>query len=79
VLLSTFDTSGYATSLAVSGNKLALSSGGGGIYLFDVSIPSKPQLLQHLTSCGYTNTVKFMDNKLVVGARDQGILIYEIK
>ncbi len=26
VLLSTFDTSGYATSLAVSGNKLALSS-----------------------------------------------------
>jgi len=36
-------------------------------------------LLQHLTSCGYTNTVKFMDDKLVVGARDQGILIYEIK
>ncbi len=79
VLLSTFDTSGYATSLAISGNKLAVSSGGGGVYLFDISIPSQPKLIQHLTSCGYTNTVKFMDDRLVVGARDQGILIYKIK
>jgi hypothetical protein len=63
----------------VSGNKAAISTGSGGVYLFDVSNPAQPVLLQHLSSCGYANTVRFMDDKLVVATRDQGILVYRIK
>ena len=79
VLLATYNTVGYATALDVSGSKVAVSSTSGGIYLFDVSNPASPVLLQRLTSCGYVNSVKFLgDNQLVVGSRDQGILIYGI-
>jgi len=78
-LLSTFDTSGYATSVDFSGDKVAVSSGSGGVYLLDISDPANPTLLEHLTSCGYSNVVKFADDKLVVGTRDQGVLIYKLR
>jgi hypothetical protein len=79
VLLSTMNTSGYATQVDIKGDKVAVSSGSGGVYLYDVADPAAPVLLQRLTSCGYSNTVKFMGNKLVVGHRDQGILVYKVQ
>jgi hypothetical protein len=74
-----YNTTGYATSLDVMGNLVAVSSGVGGVYLFDVANPSEPVLLEHLTSCGYTNMVKFHNGKLLVAARDQGVLVYNIE
>ncbi len=78
LLVKTFDTSGYATTVDVQGNLAAVSSGGGGVYLFDVSTPGNPVLKQNLSSAGYTNNAKFYQGKLVVAARDQGVLIYAI-
>lgn len=78
VVVSNFDTVGYATSVDVKGNLVVISSGAGGVYLFDVSIPSQPKLLQRLTSCGYVNDARFYANKLVVAGRDEGMLFYSI-
>lgn len=78
LLVKTFDTTGYASSIDVQGSLAAVSSGGGGIYLFDVSAPGNPVLKQNLRSAGYTNNAKFLAGKLVVAARDQGILVYKI-
>lgn len=78
LLVKTFDTTGYATSIDVAGNLAALSSGSGGIYLFDVSTPGNPVLKENLRSAGYTNNAKFNQGKLIVAARDQGILIYSM-
>lgn len=78
LLVKTYDTTGYATSIDVAGNLAVVSSGGGGIYLFDVSTPGNPILKQNLSSAGYTNNAKFHQGKLIVAARDQGVLIYAI-
>ena len=79
LLVHTFDTTGYATSIDIMGSLAAVSSGSGGIYLFDISNPSSPILKQNLRSAGYTNNAKFNKGKLVVASRDQGVLIYAIK
>lgn len=78
VLASSFDTSGYATTIDVSGALAAVSSGSGGVYLFDISSPQVPALKQRLSDIGYTNNAKFALGKLYVAARDRGILIYDI-
>nr|HPI25609.1 hypothetical protein [Candidatus Cloacimonadota bacterium] len=58
--------------------KLAVSSGSGGVYFFDVTDPANPKLIQRITECGYANTVAFVDNQLVIASRDEGILFYDI-
>ncbi len=77
-LVWSFDTTGYATKIELNASYAALSSGGGGIYLFDISVPSHPVLKQQLLSAGYTKNVKFLDDKLIVASRDQGVLVYAI-
>ncbi len=78
VLVSGFDTTGYATSIDVKDNLAVVSSGSGGVYLFDVSNPANLILKQRITAAGYTNNAIFSGDKVIVAARDQGILIYKI-
>ena len=77
--VSRFDTKGYATSVDVKDNLALVSSGSGGVYLFDVSNPAKPVLKENITSAGYTNNAIFYKYKVVVAARDKGVMVYKFK
>jgi len=72
------DTIGLATSIDIKDNRAVVSSGSGGVYLFDISNPTTHQLLNRLTSAGFTNQAKFYEDKLIVAGRDTGISIYKI-
>jgi len=65
------DTSGYAQGLDVSGNLLALASGGGGIYLYDISNPLNPKYLDRIDDqvIGYTYRAEFKNNYLFVATK----------
>lgn len=77
--VSRFDTKGYATSIDIKDNLALVSSGSGGVYLFDVSNPAKPVLKENITSAGYTNNAIFYKYKVVVAARDKGVMVYKFK
>jgi hypothetical protein len=75
--VSRFDTKGYATSIDIKDNLVLVSSGSGGVYLFDVSNPAKPLLKENITSAGYTNNAIFYKDKVVVAGRDKGVMVYK--
>lgn len=77
VLVGGYDTTGHATFVDYSQGHVAISSGGGGVYLFDVSDPAAPKLKERITECGYVNSVKMEGNILIVGSRDEGVFFYE--
>ncbi len=77
--VSRFDTKGYATSVDLKDNLALVSSGSGGVYLFDVSNPAKPILKENITSAGYSNKAIFYKYKVVVAARDKGVVVYKFK
>jgi len=56
-----------------------VSSGGGGVYVFNVANPSNPVLEENITDCGYVNKVKYYQNRVLVASRDMGLLIYNIE
>ena len=73
-----YDTSGYAKQLAYSQDYVALASGGGGIYLFDISDKTNISLFGHIDDdeIGYTYRTKFFAETLYVGTRNG---IYQLK
>ena len=75
-LIFSYDTAGYAQSIAVKDDLLAVGSGGGGVYLFDISDPAEMKFLDRIDDevIGYTREVAFYGDKLYVGSRDLGIL-----
>ncbi|MCB5233634.1 MAG: hypothetical protein LHW60_00080 [Candidatus Cloacimonetes bacterium] len=77
VLVGSYDTTGHATFVDYSRGHVALSSGGGGAYLLDVSNPAAPKLKERITECGYVNSVKMSGDILIVGSRDEGVFFYE--
>jgi len=72
---------GRATTLDIDDTHLYLAIGsdnGGGLYLFDISQPSQPTQISHLSrnSIGYTiNKVMFAGDKLYVASRELGIVV----
>ncbi len=73
-----FDTIGYAQSLDIDSenNLLSVASGGGGVYVFHLNYPKKPELIGRLDSSqiGYTNITKIHKGKVLIGSRENGIV-----
>ena len=67
---------GNAVSLDLSDRYLALGTSNGGVYLFDISSPANPKLLDRLrfNQVGYLFKVKFYRNELFVASREFGII-----
>jgi hypothetical protein len=65
------DTSGYAQSIAVENSLLAVGSGGGGVYVYDVSDIYNPEYLGRIstTKIGYTQVVKIKNNEIYAGTK----------
>ncbi|NLN35726.1 MAG: hypothetical protein GX157_07000, partial [Candidatus Cloacimonetes bacterium] len=78
VQVAEFIGTGYASDIAISGDTVAISSGGGGCYVFDVSNPTDPKMIQQITEGGYVNTLNMVDDTLIVGTRDNGIYFYKM-
>ncbi len=78
-----YDTSGYAQSLDIDSenNLLSVASGGGGVYVFHLNYPQKPELIGRLDSSqvGYTNITKIHKGKILIASRDEGIVEISIK
>ncbi len=78
-----YDTTGYAQYLDIDSenNLLSVASGGGGVYVFHLNYPQKPELIGRLdlSTVGYTNVTKVHKGKVIVGSRDKGIVQISIK
>ncbi len=78
-ILTEIPVKGYAQK--ITGDKerklLSLSSGDGGLYLYDLS--SLPPRLKGAFSLPYVRCSYLSNNLLLVGERDRGLLIYEVK
>ncbi len=75
------ETTGWAQSVATNDNYLAVGSGGGGAYLFDIGeTPEKPKLLERVTSyhTDYVYFVEISNGKLFTAGRYQGITEFRI-
>jgi hypothetical protein len=70
------NTVGFAVSIDTYGNYLALASGSGGVYIYDISNPENPKQLERWTvgDISNANKVQFFDGKLYVATRDRGVL-----
>lgn len=75
-IIYNYNTTGYAQSIAINGNYAAVASGGGGVYLFDISDINQIKMIHRMTSSdlGYCLDVKFYDEYLYVGSRDLGVV-----
>ncbi|RLD54035.1 MAG: hypothetical protein DRJ01_18580 [Bacteroidetes bacterium] len=73
VIFST-DTEGYAQSIDVEGKYLAVGSGGGGVYLYDISDVNNPQFLDQISAdeIGYTYKV-IIKNDIIFAATKRGV------
>lgn len=78
---NSISTSGWAQSVSAEGDYLAVGSGGGGVYLYDISeTPEKPQLIDQLSSSetDYVILVEIHNGELFVADRYKGISKYQI-
>jgi len=48
------------------------------VYVFDISNPDSPILIEALTSAGYTNNAVFYNDMIVVSSRDNGVRFYSL-
>lgn len=80
--IHSIDTSGWAQSIDLEGDHLAVGSGGGGVYLFDIGQnPAEPRLIDRVPSSvvDYVLIVKIRDSRLFVAGRYQGISEIKIR
>ncbi|MDG6990925.1 MAG: hypothetical protein JRM99_05830 [Nitrososphaerota archaeon] len=75
---STAPMNGSVTGIAISGNLAAVSAGGGGLYLVDISTPSHPEIVGHYGSKGYANGVAFSGAYVYVADGPDGLIIVNI-
>ncbi len=75
-----YDTSGLAKQLAIYQGYAALASGGGGIYIFDISNPQTTKLLTNIddSEIGYSYKVKFFNGILYAATRN-GVYKFKIE
>lgn len=76
-----YETSGWAQSVAVEGDYLVVGSGGGGVYLFDISkTPERPHLLDKkgLSYTDYVYLVEIHNGEVFTAGRDKGITKFSI-
>jgi len=73
------NTTGYATTLDICDDILALSSNSGGIYLFNITNPSNPKLITRDANYGYVYKVRFYEKDLYVASREHGVIRFEVK
>lgn len=78
-IITNLQTTGYAQNLDVKDNILAVASGGGGLYLYDISDKNCIKLLENIddSQIGYTYKVKLVDDK-VYAATKKGVYCYKI-
>lgn len=71
-VVATHETSGYAQRLVAQGDNLVVASGGGGVYLFDISTPAKPEFIDRWddSDIGYTYDVEMYDGEVFVATRE---------
>jgi len=64
-------TEGWAQSIAVEGNILAIGSGGGGVYVYDISEITNPTFIGRVYSSdiGYTYVVKIFNDEIYAGTK----------
>lgn len=77
VLLTTgYNTTGYAQSIDFENNWLVVGSGGGGVYLFDITNPADPKFVDRVTKdeIGYTRCVDIHNGLVYVASRDNGVV-----
>jgi hypothetical protein len=74
-------TNGFASSIDISGRFLALGSGSGGVYLYDISNPTTPILIDHLDEdeIGYVHKILFFSNDLYISSKSHGIVRYQVQ
>ncbi|MCK9330270.1 MAG: hypothetical protein M0Q94_10390, partial [Candidatus Cloacimonetes bacterium] len=60
---------------------LALGSGSGGVYLYDISNPTTPILIDNLNEdeIGYVYKVLFFKNELYISSKSRGIVRYQVQ
>jgi len=65
------DTSGYAQNLAIEGDLMAVASGGGGVYVYDISSLAAPVYLGRVDDAeiGYTYDVEISDGKIFTASK----------
>ena len=71
-------TSGYATTIDINNNLLALSSNSGGVYLYDISEGANPKLISRNRELGFVYQVKFYEDELYVASREYGVIRFKI-
>ena len=78
IMIFSDDTSGWAQSIDVEGDYLVVGSGGGGVYLYDISNAENPQFLDRIddNEIGYTYKV-VIENEQIFAATKRGI--YKLK
>jgi len=67
----TYNTSGFAQQLASSESYLAVASGGGGVYLFDIKDPDNITFMDRIddSEIGYVYKVAVQENYLFAATR----------
>lgn len=75
---STAPLNGSVTGIAISGNLAAVSAGGGGLYLVDISNPSQPIVTGHYQSEGYAGGVAISGHYAYVADGPDGLVIVDI-
>lgn len=65
------NTSGYAQNLAIEGNLMALASGGGGVYVYDITSLAAPVYLGKIddSEIGYTYDVEIYGGKVFTASK----------
>ncbi|MCD4818591.1 MAG: hypothetical protein K8S23_07850 [Candidatus Cloacimonetes bacterium] len=70
-LIYSTDTSGYAQSIDVEGDILAVASGGGGLYVYDISNLENVTLIGNLSAeIGYTYKTFIKNGKIYAATKD---------
>ncbi len=65
--------------ILVDGQRAYVSQGAGGVYVFDMSSPTQPELLQIIGVPGQAKNMVLYDNLLLVSVGTKGLFIIDIK
>jgi hypothetical protein len=79
---NTKSTVGWAQSIDISGNYLVVGSGGGGVYLYDISEnPAEPKFIERISSdlVDYVYFVKIDNKTIYVAGRYKGVTKINIR
>ena len=68
-----------AQDVLVDGQRVFISQGKGGVHVFNISVPSKPELLQIIDTPGRARNMVLYDNLLLVANDTEGVFMIDVK